>query len=419
VRRILAIVTLILIVTVLTTAAWYVFFTTSGLTRLSSRYCESLPAGSITAASIKGNIAFGAVYRNLEVGAIQALPGAVLRIQELQVRLKGPGRADLNVTNARLELETGEVISFAGSYRSGKLRFNVYSGFLYIQSLRKTLAAFGIDFLRSIEGRINGLDIYVSNTPEEVQIKGTLLLEQAFFQNFSAENFPVRADLRWLRHGRQGLLGTVSAASGSMVTKKARMELKASQCEFTGDPSNPRLKFSGSATVGETSIHCFLTGTLASPELQLTSQPPMPQDRLLVMLVTGQSWQNTANALSQGKLTPGIIKDFADFLLFGGSQDSLEKKLGITGIAINYGRQEKGIEVHKAITGKTDVIYGVQKNATEQADAGDIGQRPRTSQTVGLEYKLNGNLSLEGKRQPAQDRVEREDLIQLKFKKSF
>lgn len=402
---------------ILSAGIWFLAFTSSGATFSAAVIAASLPAGTVTVSGIEGCLAGGTVLRNIELSDIEAFPGAVLRAQEVRVSVRYPWDLTVRVKNGRFILPTGEVVSFAGTLESGKIRCNVYSGLLYAQTLSRL---FGIA-AAVVPGRLTSVDLYLSNTTDNILITGTMLVETLSFRNFTAHDFPLKADLSVRPRGRQvKVYGKICADKGVLSSRYARMDVTEAACDFSGDPLDPRFKVRGSALVADTRINAVFGGTVAKPEIQLSSQPPLAQDRLMVMLLTGQSWQGTVNALSQGRVTPGLIKDFADFFLFGGSVDNLEKKLGITDFALTYQRGEKGFEVHKALNRSADVIYGMSRSDGSVSESGK-----QQTQTVGLEYKVTDAVSLEGRRQLVEKSAglhgefSREGLIRLKFKKRF
>ncbi|MGE5308260.1 MAG: translocation/assembly module TamB domain-containing protein [Deltaproteobacteria bacterium] len=412
---------LLLVILCAGAAAWYLLLTPQGLQYCARRYVKDLPAGNITVGRITGSLLAGARFYDLQISDIENIQGVVAKVQELKLTLRDLRFPKVEIKNGRFEFPTGEVISFAGTYDSGLLHFNVYSGLLYVQTVEQALSRLNIpEALRQVTGRMSGIDLFVSNTFSDLLINGTMQVEEARFRHITALNFPVKLDLNWRRARQQRLFGRIDARSGTLVTQFARMDVPEGWCEFTGDAALPRFKIHGETTVAGTRIKGLLAGTPDKPDLQLSSTPPLPQDRLMVMILTGQSWQGTETALTQGRFNPGVIKDFANFFLFGGSEAGLEKKLGITDIDIKYQGREKGVEVHKSITGSTDVIYGVSKGspATQAPAAG-------TTQTLGLEYKVTHSLSVEGTKQLREKltasgvKDQPESVIRLKYKKEF
>lgn len=412
---------LIFVLAVGSAGAWYLLCTTRGLTFAASFYALFLPVKTITAGSIEGNLLAGARFINVEASEIEALPGSVIRVQEATLAFRRPWGLDIAVKNGRCELPTGEAIYFAGSLRAGVLNANVYSGGLNVQTILKILAGARLPgAVSGITGRISGMDLFVSNTIDDVRIEGAMRVDELLFRNFSAFNVPVKAELDFFpRPG--SITGRISAGSGTLVARNARMEIREGNFDFSGDPANPSFKVSGNTVIGDTRINAVFSGNARTPGLQLSSQPPLPQERLMIMLLTGRSWQDSQNALARGRVTPGMVSDFAGFFLFGRSMERLKKDLGITGIEIQYERGEKAIEVHKAISRSADLIYGV----AETEGAGGVDEKERV-QTLGLEYRLNDTLSIEGKKQvkeknpgSVQDVKPPESVIRLKFKKNF
>jgi hypothetical protein len=406
---------LLFLFSVAASAAYYLLYTVPGLTFCAAFFVSSQPAGAVTVSAVEGSLARGAVFRDVEISDIKNFPGAVIRMQELSVVLQYPRKTRVRVKNGRVELPSGEVISFAGTFDSGKLSFNVYSGQVYAKTLFHSAGISG-----GIDARLSNLDLLLTNTPDSIFVSGTCEAQEAVFTHFSARNFPLSVSL--IVHTGRGVkvYGRVTATGGTLVSPNATMNVREGTFDFSGDPGNPRFRVRGATKISDTGIDAVFSGTPGNPQIHLSSQPPLPEDRLMVMLLTGKSWEGTESAMTQGRITPGLIQDFADFFVFGGSVENLERKLGITDFALTYQKGEKGFEVHKSITPSTGFIYGVSSNR------GDLNEgNKQQTQTVGLEYKLNEAISVEGRQQlrekpvGLQDKPANERAIRLKFKKSF
>lgn len=378
---------------------------------------------TVTVGSSEGTLFYGGVFRDVEVRGISGMPpGTVVKIQELEYSGIRSGALTFNVRNGRL-LADEEMVMFYGAYRSGRLNFNIYANSFSARSL--VLALFPDNpSLQHLEGKIQDIDFYLMGTPAEPRVSGRCVLKEARFRGFSAFDFPCSLRVNVVRtlDGQVRLYGALFFQEGEIRSRDTLVSVMESSLRFSGDPANPAIEARGYSVVDGTRITIAFSGTLEVPDLQLTSQPPMSQDKLIVMLMTGKSWTGTEQAVSKGQVTPEMVSDFVDYFLLGGSGERLIRKLGITDLTLTYEERVRGVEVKKSLTGSTNVIYDVQqvKNPDET---------PTTRQKLGLEYRLTETLSIEGRRelkqQPAEDEAEAlreeppESEVRLRYRRQF
>jgi len=361
-------------------------------------------------------------YKDIELREIKGLPqDAVLKIQQLDFALQWPDveRTSLTLRNGRIIFPLEEPLLFYGAYQNEKLDVTVYTREINVKDLLNLFT--GGESFKRVSGNVVNLESYLQGPLSNVALTGSFQLE-----SFSNNRFLLTESPGALNFKRVGLPpqvqleGEILLEKGKVfLTPQALIELKPSRIIFSGDPKTPTLDIKGSATVEGTQIHLKLAGDLDQPELQLTSQPPMPQERLLIMLATGKSWRHAAAALEQGHISPESAGEFIDYFLHAGPANRFTKQLGIHVEAVTLTDQAKGIQIKKAVTDRLETRYGI-----EQAQE-DVQQRS-TTHKAGVGIKVTDTLSLEGERKMKQldtshenPDVPPEDEVLLKYKKTF
>lgn len=107
----------------------------------------------------------------------------------------------------------------------------------------------------------------------------------------------VRMDLRILGTGEVPLpQGDVYLEPTDLRLPSGTLRLDSGIIRFLEDnPFNPRLAVNGSARLRGYDVTAQITNTLAEPEVLLSSTPPLPNDDLLLLVLTGQRPQSGVN----------------------------------------------------------------------------------------------------------------------------
>ncbi|MFC1658829.1 translocation/assembly module TamB domain-containing protein [Candidatus Omnitrophota bacterium] len=409
--------------------AYYSFFTPSGSslfikTALNTYLKTKDIAGEFKIKTTEGSLSEKTVLRDITIEDLTGLPKAsVLKIQRIEISFVSLSTAGLNldVFNGRLLLPGSNPILFYGGYHNNSFNINLFSksisvrDFLDIFMEKKTL--------RELSGIITELDIYLKGAYSEPQFTGELMIENLLFKNFSAMNCPGRFDITVKDfQSRPRLSGEADFGGGVLQgPKTAAVELQEGRIVFSGELQDSQLDFKGSSIVENLKIKIILQGTLDAPVLKLTSEPPMPQGRLLAMLATGKSWKGAEKGLSNGAISADMAMDFIDYFLFSGSGSKLAQRLGISEVSLTLEEQKKGIGVKKTLSDKMEAEYAVEQSQTKE------GLVASTEQKIAGEYKVTGNVSLGAERKIKQDNqtekeqgpATAEDKVILKYEKEF
>jgi hypothetical protein len=404
--------------------AYYFIFTNSGSTFIvKSALSKYTRSKSVSIKKSEGSLARALVFHDIEIKDSKILRRSnFVRIQRLEVYFESfnLGGINVNIHNGRLQLPASGLIVFYGSLKKSILDGNIYSRGFDVEGLSGFFS--GIKELKDISGSISGIDIYLKGTVSEPKFSGECRIEKLIRNGFSLSNCSVLFNLQLKDVNKeQKLNGTISLNSGTISGRKtALINLRESKISLLGGPKKVSLDLKGSSNVEGAKITIVLKGTSDKPELKLTSDPPLPQERLLVMLITGKSWKATEMALDKRQFSPDLVKDFVDYFVFSGSGSKIARQLGISDISVTFEQQKKGVAVKKAITEKIDASYAVEQSQAKE-------EMPTTTQKVGGEYKIMEGISVgaekelkqENKPEVSPEEQKTNDKVMIKFKKTF
>ncbi|MFH1996871.1 MAG: translocation/assembly module TamB domain-containing protein, partial [Candidatus Omnitrophota bacterium] len=363
------------------------------------------------------------VYQDIEFHGLKWLPkGNSLKIQRLEISLSSFSLEGLNIKiqNGRIQFSGSETILFYGEFRNGTLNVSAYTSSI---SIRDTLDLFAeTAALKKISGSLSNVDINIKGSFLDPEIQGSFLVKKLSRDMFTMADCPGKLNLK-LADIKDALKinGEILLESGALSgPKTALIRIKESRILFTGDPNIPTLHLRGTSAVEDVTISILLKGTFDEPDLKLTSQPAMDQDRLLLMLATNKTWKSVETALHKQELSADIAKDFLDYFVFSGSGDKIAQKYGIRDILVKYNGTMTKVGATKDITANTAVSYSVAQQQEKE-------KNPSLSHKVGTEYKINEAISITGEKEIKQnseaeqtrDEQKTDDKVMLKFKKEF
>lgn len=416
---------LLIVIVFLGVGISFFLFTTQGveavLKTVLSRHAEK---GNINYTSLDGNLVQGVTFEDIELKSLNHFPeGTTLRIQKLFVNLTSLGVEGLLIEaeNARLRLPDSEPIIIAGTFKDEHLDFNVYSKGLTIESFLSYFLQARRAHVK-VTGSINDIDLYIKGeytspfitgefSLDQLSYKGIVLSESHGTVDFNAKDF--NDDLK--------LIGNVVINSGLIKSKRTVVKLEESKILFLGLPRNPSFDLKGNSTIEKTKIQIALKGSFEKPDLQLSSEPSCPREKIMLMLATGKSWKGAEESLDNGILSPNLTKDFIDYFIFAGKGNRFAQKFGLSELSVNFDKKKSGVSAKKALTEKIDVGYGIEQSKETE-------QQKKVTQKLESEYKLNEKISVGIEREIKQKQLnglldeqvnENNDKVLLKYKESF
>jgi len=182
------------------------------------------------------------------------------------------------------------------------------------------------------------------------------------------------------------ITGHFSMVRGVFNFLGKRFDLKRGLISFDGSsPPSPRIDALAESSTKELTARLQLSGSMASPEMELTSEPVLPSDEILARLLFGQSVSNMSpmQALQ--------LAQAARMLAGGGGMDFMGKTrqfLGVDQLEVKQGGEDSGetslragkylsekvyLEVEQGLgseTGKASVEWEVTPNISVETEAG-------------------------------------------------
>lgn len=304
----------------------FLFRTSSGsafITKLAlSLFMQSR---KVKVENVEGDLRDTVTYKNIEIRDVPWLPsGTHLKIQELVISLDSWALDGLRVSvqNGRLFLTDTDVILFYGDFRDKAFAMQAYSKYVNVRAILSLFRPSAS--IKNIKGSVEDFDVKVTGTLFEPRFDGSCLVKVLRREGFYLKESPVTVGLT-LKNIRKDirLVGDVAFAGGDVAgPQTAVVHLYPSRIMFNGDPFDPEAHVKGHSKVAGVRISVSVTGLLRQPQLAFTSDPPMAETRLAIMLATGRAWGGAEDAANNGKMSPELAGDFIDYFVFGGRERS-------------------------------------------------------------------------------------------------
>ena len=369
---------------------------------------------AITAESVALSFLRVIAVRELRVQGVTGWPdGSDLEIQGvglvgLPASAVGLRESTISLFNGRLRLPDSDPVAFSGDYRHGELDTHFYANRLSIRELF-TLVSRSTD-ARRLAGAISDAHLRLSGSVTEPVLQGACTLDGLWRNGFSMAHCPVSFSVR-LKDLANGVKcdGEIALRGGTVASKNTAVVLQHGRILFAGDPRAPAFDLRGTSTIGTTKISIALSGTLAQPKLRLSSQPPLAEEWLLLMLATGKSWQGAEPSASQGPISTELAQDFLDYFMFAGLGSKLAKQFGISDLSLTYNSETQGLGVTTTLVDTLSLSVEADRADTEESITSDQSHdwKPPMAYRVGARYQVTDSTSLEveGERQPAMPRA--------------
>jgi len=336
----------------------------------------------------------GLLLQHLEIPNPPQFPsGSVLKIQRLFInltRLSADGLV-VEIENGRLFLPNSEPILFSGTIHQGQIDFNLYTKNMDLNQLEELLS-FG-NMLKFFKGSLTAVDLYARGALRSPHLTGQLTVERLTRGGFSLTGCPVNVDVLLSRKGAEWEgVGSLSTTEGRISSPRTTVQLAESKILFKKHLSQPSFAITGQAKVEKTLIRVVARGTVDQPELHLTSEPPLPQGQLIVMLASGREWKGTTAALEKGEVAPDMAKEFIDYFLLGGQGTAIAQQLGISDVSLKLDKDTKGVVVKKEVFENVEIGYGVEQvKLTPLQD--------QVKQTIGGQLQVTDQISVAAERE--------------------
>jgi len=263
----------------------------------------------------KGSLQDGFILKDIRIIGLAYLPNALLRIQEIDVRLSltDLSHLDLDIFNARLLIPGSDPVVFTGRVYGGQINGEIYARSVDIHEASRFWI--GEDVRKSLQGYISNVDFSVQGPLSSPRIIGSFLAESIRFQSIRLTDAFSKADLTFLPlKDKVQMTGEVILNSGLVNVRKTDLELSKSKIDFKGDVFDPTLDIGLDAKVEDMEFHLAIKGDLTQPQLTVSSDPPMaPQDALRI-LFTGNAWASSTSPFN-GVTSSELAQNFLNYSL--------------------------------------------------------------------------------------------------------
>ncbi len=411
-------------------AAYYVLGTSDGSWRLTRKILSwKLRGQPFAVRHVTGSLLEGLNLHQVSASDFPRTPrGTGLKIRLLSVAfpIRDFPKPFVTVRDARLDLPDSEHVLISGTTLDGDLRFNFYSRML---DTREVLSCF-IDEkdAHKFSGPVGPLDLDVTGSPKKFEVRGVFYIRQLNYYTFSLTDAAGTLSLTVQpRSVRDGLTGEIRIERGTLNLKNCSVKMAPSRILYAGDLKRPVFDLLGTSVIEKIPVRAVFKGTFRRPELRLSSDPPLSQEQLLLMLATGKRWKAIEGTSGrEGELPVDLVTDFLDFIALGGSGSRLAQQLGVEGsLLVRDEGRTTGLGVRKSLTDKVGVRYGVEQT---QAETGEAAPVVRQKLGAELDVTPTDQISLEAESEvvPTEKEVpasgkepERSGKVLLKYKRKF
>jgi hypothetical protein len=400
---------------------YLLFFTTAGNKFIfKAAIAIFAKAERVEFQSFKGSILTKIRVGNLRVEGLRGLPkDSRVDIQTIEIGLdiRKFIPVVIKVFNGRLSVPDLGLILFNGDYTGGLLELNIYAKELSISSLFSSVNL--NKPLAKVKGTLEDVDFSLRGPLGKLVFEGGAVFKSLVYGEFSLKETPFSCDFNFTEYDKA--VGSLVLIQGEVSGQStALIYLERSRIVFPQGLKNPELDINGFASVGGVKINLFLKGTLDAPDLRLSSIPPLPQERLLVMLITGKEWSGADAVIKNGGISPDLAMDFIDYFLLGSEGGKLARDLGITDFSITMDKDARGVAVKKSVHEKAELGYGILQEEDER-EAQDITHK------ISGEVKVTDCVSVAAEKeikqvssvQGSEEAQKPDDRVMIKFKNTF
>lgn len=177
--------------------------------------------------------------------------------------------------------------------------------------------------------------------------------------------------------------GQLKLINGKFEAYKQSLTIEEGQLLFLGSPENPGIQFKATRTIEDIVVGVIADGTLLNPKLTLYSDPIMPEENVLALLLTGRSIESLSesegNALANAAISLGV--EGANKIA-----QQIGAALGIKNVQVTSKNtaDTSRINIETQLNDRLSVGYGTTIDSQNETQVGWV-----------IEYKLSPKLSFE------------------------
>ncbi len=348
---------------------------------------------AVAISRVEGSLLSGLRLTDLETSRIPKAPaGSQLVVRQLLAGFsifKPVHPLSVVVRNARLRLPESETLLASGRFEDGRLAFNLYARLADVPEIMRFFMS--EEDVRLFSGTILQADLNWLGKWRSPVLRGNFFVEDFNYQDFSLRNAPGHVDMQFFRNpGKFRSRGELYVQSGELKLKNCSVTLDPSRLIYTPNQEYPDLDVAGHTTIQGLTINMTMKGSWRYPDLRLSSDPPFPQEHLLLMVATGRRWKGmeTTGLSSGNQLSLDMVGDFIDFVAFGGAGNQLAQEFGIEGsLVLSDDGRTRELGVRKSLTGNMGVRYGLEQSQSDTIT-------PTDSSTIATRHKVGADLQI-------------------------
>jgi translocation and assembly module TamB len=268
----------------------------------------------------------------------------ILLYRDESIRLRADTQMVLKGPVAKMELSGEVAVTDGGFFKN----FGILEG---LEGIAKSDTGRGFQLFSIRKSPFNDLRFNVRITAKE-----------PFLVRNNLARGSVRPDLILTGTGEVPLLvGKVYVEPTRLYLPAGRMNLQAGLVRFEQtDPDRPKLDLLGTATIRSFDITAVIDGPYDEPVITLSSVPPLPDDELLMLLLTGKP--PTSSGSQSSELTQSL--NVATFVgrdlisrLFGASDETMESIVDRFDVEVGRSITQRGEEtIHSQFRIADDIL---------------------------------------------------------------
>ena len=271
----------------------------------------------------------------------------ILLYRDESVRLRADTQLFLKGPVARMQL-TGEMaVTDGGFFKS----FGILEGLGSFEGITKPDTGGGFQIFSIRKSPFNDLRFNIRMTAKEPFLVQNNLVRGS-----------VRPDLLLAGTGEVPLLvGKVYVEPSRLYLPAGRMNLQAGMIHFEQtEPDRPKLDLLGTATMRSFDITAVIEGPYDEPVITLSSAPPLPEDELLMLLLTGKpptSSGSRSSGMAQGLNVATFVGRDLISRLFDASDETVESIIDRFEVEVGRSITQRGEEtIHSQFRLSQDIL---------------------------------------------------------------
>jgi hypothetical protein len=215
------------------------------------------------------------------------------------------------------------------------------------------------DIRKNLQGFISNADFKIQGPLFAPQVRGRFSGDGIRYESIRLANVVSRANLVLLPDKYQWQIkGELFADSGLVHVRKINMQLLPSKFIFRGDVFTPIIDIHMGAKVEDMEIHLTIKGTSDSPQMTVSSDPPMATQDALRVLFTGNAWSASTSPFN-GVTSSELAENFLDYSLQDMNED---QQIGLKTKLTDNLKLGAEMDQMPAPPGETNIYYSRRIN---------------------------------------------------------